>query len=175
VKFDFSQPPPQPERLDESHKLIAALWENSRHLEEKQNTNSANSSKPPSSDMASPTKKRKRRYRGRSKRNMGAQPGHEGKARKPLPPEQVDNTVVCLPPKVCKCGCEITAKPDSFKRHQVYELPPIKPIVTEYQQVFGMCDACGTRYFGNLPTGVPNIILAQEPLPGWVHYLVNTA
>ena len=114
--------------------------------------------------MVPPTKKRKRRHKGRSKRNIGAQPGHEGKARELLAPEQVDSTVVCLPPKLCECGCEITAKPASFKRHQVYEVPPIKPVVTEYHQVFGMCDGCGSHYFGDLPIGVPNIMLGARAI-----------
>jgi len=166
MKFDFSQPPPQPETLEEYRKLVEALWEHCQHQEEKQNTNSANSSKPPSTDIAAPpNKKRKRRQKkGNSNRKIGAQPGHEGKAREPLSSEQVDSTVVCLPPKVCKCGCEIVSKPASFKRHQVFELPQIKPIVTEYQQVFGMCSGCGNHYFGDLPSGVPNIMLGPRAI-----------
>ena len=164
MKFDFNQPPILPATIEESHKLIAAIWEEARHLKEKYNTNSANSSKPPSTDMVPPNKKRKQRRKSRSKNKIGAQPGHKGSTRELLPPERVDSTVVCLPPTVCKCGCEITAKPSSFKRHQVYELPPIRPIVTEYQQVFGMCNGCGNHYFGDLPAGVSNIMLGPRTI-----------
>lgn len=76
----------------------------------------------------------------------------------------MDSTVVCLPPKRCECGGEITAKPDRFKRHQVDELPPIKPIVTDYQQVLGMCQGCGNHYFGDLPTGVLSIMLGARAI-----------
>jgi len=164
MKFDFAQEPPKPPSLEEAWKLIDELRGHVRYQQEKLSTNSADSSKPPSADMVSQKKKRKRRRNGKSGRKQGAQPGRTGKARESVPPEEVDSAVVCLPPKVCDCGCKITVKPNSFKRHQVFELPPIKPIVTEYRQVFGMCDTCGSHYFGQLPAGVPSGILGPRAI-----------
>ena len=40
-------------------------------------------------------------------------------------------------------------------RHQVWELPPIKPIVTEYRLHRGHCLKCGITTCGTLPEGVP--------------------
>jgi transposase len=40
-------------------------------------------------------------------------------------------------------------------RHQVTELPPVKPVVTEYQVHGLMCPACGATTRAALPVGVP--------------------
>jgi transposase len=41
-------------------------------------------------------------------------------------------------------------------RHQVWELPEIKPIVTEYQLERRFCPCCGITTCGQLPMGVPS-------------------
>lgn len=178
MKFDFSQPTPQPKTLEEAIKIISALWSCSAEwqktkltlalkvtdLEEKLNTNSTNSSISPSSDVFK-TKKSKKKYHGAGKNKalkQGAQKGHKGKGRKLLPPEKVDNTVVCLPITTCACGGYIKANPKKVKRHQQFELPVIKPIVTEYQQVYGTCNQCGTTHCAELPHGVSHSLLAPR-------------
>jgi len=172
--FDFTQPPPNPESLDKCHQVIDALWESMKQLENKCNkfskrlenaeeklqTNSRNSSKPPSTDIHK--KKKERRYpksHKKSTKKQGAQLAHKGKGRKLIPTEEVDDVVVCLPPKQCQCGGSIKAEPDKRQRHQVHELPVVKPIVTEYQRVFGRCACCDKHHFGDLPVGVPSGML----------------
>ncbi len=178
MKFDFSQPAPQPKTLEEALKTISALWSSSAEwqkdkltltlkitdLEENLNTNSTNSSISPSSDLFK-TKKSKKKYHGEGKNKVlkqGAQKGHKGNGRKLLPPEKIDNTVVCLPITTCVCGGHIKANPEKIKRHQQFELPTIKPIVTEYQQVYGTCNECGTTHCAELPHGVSNSLLAPR-------------
>jgi len=164
MKFDFSQPAPRAKSLEEAQQIIDALWDCQSQktlaskitdLEEKLNTSSNNSSLPPSSDLFK-KKKPKKKYHGpgKSKRKQGAQPGHKGKGRKLLPVEEVDDTVVCLPKPTCECGGEIKANPKKVKRHQQVEIPKIKPIITEYQQVYGECCSCGETHCGALPHGV---------------------
>ncbi|MBB1466828.1 IS66 family transposase, partial [Vibrio sp. SG41-7] len=46
----FQEEPPVASDLNEANALIEELWEQLRHLTDKQATNSKNSSKPPSSD-----------------------------------------------------------------------------------------------------------------------------
>ena len=179
MEFDFSKPTPQAKNLEEAQQIIDALWcqfveMQASHQaliltvakqEEKLNTNSTNSSKPPSSDNPFKKKTRKKKYHGVGKNKaskQGAQPGHKGKGRKLLPPEKVDDTVVCLPKPTCECGGHIKADPKKIKRHQQYELPKIKPIVTEYQQVYGFCATCGTIHCGELPHGVSNTLFAPR-------------
>jgi transposase len=134
------------------------------HLEEKLATNSKNSSKPPSTDLFK-AKKTKQKQHGAGKGKalkQGAQKGHPGKGRQLLPPEQVNYTLICLPATTCDCNGQIEANPKKFKRFQQFELPPIKPIVTEYQQVYGVCKKCGKIHCAPLPEGVANTLLAPR-------------
>lgn len=181
MMFDFTQPPPKPNSLDESHQVIEALWKNiiqnqktqeglAKDLEnanEKLNTNSQNSSKPPSTDFHAAKKKTRRRYPKSQKKSslkQGAQLGHKGKARRLLPSDEVDDVVVCLPSTHCECGGKIKAETTKKKRHQVHELPVVKSIVTEYQRVFGRCSCCDRHHFGQLPEGIPSGMLGVRAL-----------
>ena len=72
--------------------------------------------------------------------------------------KDVDDVVTCFPPRHC-CGGNTKAEPNKKKRHQVHELPVVKPIVTEYQRIFGQCACCDKHYFGDLPKGTPTGML----------------
>ena len=78
--------------------------------------------------------------------------------------KDVDDVVVCLPPSHCDCGGSIKVKSDKKKRHQVHELPIVKPIVTEYQRIFGQCTCCEKHYFGDLPKGTPTGMLGVRAI-----------
>ena len=45
--------------------------------------------------------------------------------------EAVDQVHPCLPPAVCACGGEVRVAAQPCGRHQGFELPPIRPVVTE--------------------------------------------
>jgi transposase len=63
--------------------------------------------------------------------------------------------VVTLKPKECRrCGKQLEGSDSQPLRHQVWELPEIKPFVTEYQRHRLTC-ACGTSTCASLPCGVP--------------------
>ena len=82
------------------NKIIQDQADKITKLEAKLNTNSKNSSKPPSTDPPwLPTKKKG----GKGKRKQGAQTGHAGMARELLPVEEVDVFVPCMP--ISTCGC----------------------------------------------------------------------
>ena len=121
-------------------------------LEEQLKLNSRNSSKPPSSD--SPGQRGHRAKRPPSARKRGGQPGHQGHCREILPESEVDQVVNCSPPTHCACGGEIVSH-GRAGRHQVFELPVIKPIVTEYRCQGGRCSQCGLYQSAPLPVGVP--------------------
>jgi hypothetical protein len=72
-----------------------------------------------------------------------------------VPLEAVDQVYPCLPPAVCACGGAVQVAEQPWVRHQVFELPPIRPVVTEYQCYAGVCTGCGQRVVGELPAGVP--------------------
>ncbi len=119
-------------------------------LEAKLGKNPSNSSKPPSSthphDKPPPAKPK-------SKRSRGGQPGHDKHERPLLPTADCQVVVPCVPTECRRCGKTLTGLDPEPLRHQVWELPPIQPIVTEYQQHRLTC-SCGCSTCGELPEGV---------------------
>jgi transposase len=93
--------------------------------------------------------------RPKSKKKRGGQPGHPKHAR-PLIPSQECNEVLPVKPTECRrCHAPLSGEDPQPSRHQVWELPPIQPIVTEYQQHRLTCPCCGETTRGELPPGVP--------------------
>jgi transposase len=91
----------------------------------------------------------------KSKRKRGGQPGHE-KHERPLIPTDQCNDVQPLKPTQCRrCGTKLSGSDSEPLRHQVWELPEIKPHVTEYQRHRLACPACGETTCAELPLGVP--------------------
>jgi transposase len=133
--------------------LIVALQARIHELEAQLGQNSANSSRPPSTD---PPQAPSRPKAPPSGRNRGGQPGHRGAFRALLPVEQVAEVVV-VTPEICKhCGQPLPeATGRRFWRHQVVELLPLAVRVTEYQMAVRRCPACGKRTRADLPAGVP--------------------
>lgn len=160
--------PPHPATLAEAWAVIDSLWAMNQalsqrvsHLEERLNIDSSNSSKPPSSNP--PGKKLPKLKQNQNPNHRGGQPGHRGTFRTLLPPEQVNETVVCHPEPVCPCGGDIRVS-DRFERRQTFEIPKIKPLVQEYQLHFGLCGRCGERHQAALPPGVPKGVLGPNAL-----------
>ena len=160
---DWRQTPPSVRALvlwllaewAEAREQLAALEGRLEELEERLRTDSHNSSKPPSSDLPSNREARRPEQKPRGERKPGGQPGHEGKSRPLVPPEDVAQIVECPPPSQCECGGAVEPKDAEPQRHQVWDLPPQKAQVTEYRLWAGTCTHCGRRYPGALPPGVP--------------------
>lgn len=136
-------------RMDRQIQQLATRVE---RLEREVRKNSRNSSLPPSSDP--PGNAPNRREKGRSRRQQGAQPGHEGKGRELLPAWAVDEVVEHWPER-CSCGhvfsgAERVAVREPA-RHQVEELPRIATVVTEHQCQRVRCPDCGCEQTGELP------------------------
>ena len=121
-------------------------------LQEQLNQTSRNSSRPPSSDP--PQHQRSSRPRG--KRRRGGQPGHPGHTRTLLPVNEVDEVVVLKPDECPSCHAPLAGDDPTPWRHQVIELPPITPVVTEYQWHQLVCAACGEVSRAPWPSGVPS-------------------
>lgn len=140
------------EAFDRYEARIARLEAEVAELKAQRNQNSQNSSKPPSSD--GPHVKRKP-PRPPSGRRRGGQPGHRAHHRTLVPVEKVNEVIVCTPTHCRRCGQELQGNDPCPHRHQVVELPPPMPHVTEYQQHRLACDRCGITTCGALPQGVP--------------------
>jgi transposase len=111
-----------------------------------------NSSLPPSSvhpHAKLPSSKRK------SKRKRGGQPGHKKHERPLIPTDQCDEVQRLKPTECRRCGEKLSGCDPQPLRHQVWELPEIKPLVSEYQRHRLACPACGETTCADLPCGVP--------------------
>jgi transposase len=187
MTLDSTQPPKPPETIEDAYKLIVVLWkawlqlreenaalreENAalrirvEELEEKLRTDSSNSSKPPSSDPPWKDKQKNReRNRRKRQRQRGGQPGHEGKTRELLPPEEIDHVVECVPGPDCKdCGGPVDCDEEPSERQQKFEIPEYRAEVTEYRIFSGECRECGRVQRGVLPAGVPAGILGPRAM-----------
>jgi transposase len=187
--------------IEQLHAQVAALQQRIAELEAKLGKNSTNSSQPPS--VAHPHAK-PLRPTPTSPRSAGGQPGHAKHERPLLPTEHCQHVVACVPPACRRCAAPLAGTDSQPLRHQVWELPDIKPSVTEYQQHRLTC-RCGTVTCGALPHGVPtgqagprliafsglllscfrqskrraalflSMILDQPASPGWMVSLQNIA
>lgn len=135
--------------------LVVALLTRVRELEVRLGLHSQNSSKPPSADPPDAPPRPTRTPRGRPR---GAQQGHTGQHRPLLPPEQVDELVSHLPAACPHCHVDLPpdlpdAKPPL--RQQVWEIPPIRPSVTEHRYHAVCCPQCGEIVRASRPNEVP--------------------
>jgi len=129
---------------------IVQLKKRIEELERLLGMNSSNSSKPPSSDPpgmpAVPPKCRRKK--------RGARNGHQPFMRKLLPPEKVTKRIE-MKPQACHCGSRNLEKSgEEPLRHQVVDIPPIEPEVTEYVQYTYRCRDCGQLIYQPLPDGL---------------------
>ena len=142
------------ELLEENAALKAQVAEflaRVAELEAKLGMNSRNSSKPPSSDPPNVAARPKKMPSGR---NRGGQPGHKGATRSLLPPDEVDRIVELRPGRCDRCAAELHGDDPKPRRRQVIDVPPVKPVVTEYRRHTLPCGECGARTTAPLPPGV---------------------
>jgi transposase len=112
-----------------------------------------NSSLPPSTEHphAKPGPQKEK-----SGKRQGGQPGHPKHERALIPAEQCQAVVSVQPENCRRCGEALTGSDPGPLRHQVWEIPEIKPLVTEYQLHRLTCPCCQESTCGQLPTGVPH-------------------
>jgi len=136
--------------------LIALIYEMAKEINElkaelahlkQPPTTSQNSSQPPSREVKAEKKKRVR------SKKKGAKPGHEKQERQLV---ENPNTVIEAYVDNCKnCHLNLLDQvPIQVVRHQVTELPEIKPVVIETRQYVVICPCCGERQHGKLPEGL---------------------
>jgi transposase len=132
---------------------VAALEATVQRLLERLRMDSQNSSQPPSSDP--PTTRSPRQRRTVSGRKPGGQPGHHGQTRALLPLEDMAAVLPVKPTHCARCQHPLDGEDGQPQRHQVTDLPPVQPVVTEYQLHSLVCSACGATTRADLPVGVP--------------------
>lgn len=124
---------------------IAALEQENIELKSRLNSNSKNSSKPPSSDgyLKKPALPKKK------KGKQGGQKGHKGRTLHQI--ENPDKIVNCRPGN-CSCGHEFSDEQiELSEKRQVFDLPKPRLEVTEYQIHKATCPICGKLSKGVAP------------------------
>jgi len=102
-----------------------------QHGQEQLEQNSRTSSRPPSSDP--PQARGQRPRRAPTGRRPGGQHGHEGHSRVLVPIEAVDVVIPVKPGQCPRCQHPWCGEDSQPQRHQVTGIPPVRPVVTEYQ------------------------------------------
>jgi transposase len=157
------------EALQQSLERIAQLEQRVNELEARLNRNSNNSSQPPSQTP----KKTKSEKSGRS---PGGQPGHQGNHRERLPADQVDQIVEYRAAACPHChsflrksmGKQLPPR----ERHQVWELPEIRPHITEHRLLSGWCPVCQVWVKPELPAEIGRRAFGPR-LQAWVAILTG--
>lgn len=137
------QATPQSVRL-----LLLTLLDDVRDLKAKLNLTSHNSSKPPSSDPPSAPPRPQKVPRGR---RAGGQIGHQGNTRERREPDEI---IECRPTE-CPHSQSVLAHDLSNAAPvlvtQVWELPLLRPLVTDYHQHTVCCPTCAAHVTAPAP------------------------
>ena len=72
-----------------------------------------------------------------------------------IPTSDCDETKALKPTACRRCAARLSGSDSAPLRHQVWELPEIKPLVTEYQRHRLTCPCCSETTCAALPSGVP--------------------
>lgn len=113
-----------------------------------------NSSLPPSTEHPH-AKPPRHEQKKETRKKPGGQPGHPKHDRSLIPAAQC-HEIVPLKPEACRrCGEALVGTDPEPLRHQVWDVPQIKPLVTEYQLHRLTCPCCRTSTCAPLPPGVP--------------------
>lgn len=113
-----------------------------------------NSSLPPSTEHphAKPPRDQQKTRTGKKR---GGQPGHPKHERPLLATEQCQDVVPLKPDACRRCGEALVGTDPEPLRHQVWNIPEIKPLVTEFQLHRLICPCCHESTCAQLPPGVP--------------------
>jgi transposase len=149
---------------------IAALRAENGELRRRLGLDSANSSKPPSSDGLKKKPRVLRSLRTRTGKRSGGQKGHDGNTlRQVAEPDRI------IEHRAETCAhCQAQLLPDSKigeEKRQVFDLPEKPLMVSEHRGAIHGCAACGQRTRAAFPQGVVSPAQYGERLKAAAVYL----
>ncbi|MNX76359.1 Transposase IS66 family protein [compost metagenome] len=132
--------------------IVATLIGRVEELEARLNQNSDNSDLPPSANPLNAPKSAKRH----TGRKPGGQPGHRGHYRSVAVPDLVveHHPIACT-----HCEASFTGSEQEVSdplRHQITEIPPVQPFITEHRLHRLRCGRCRRVTRAPWPQGVPS-------------------
>jgi transposase len=157
------------QELAQTRAELEQAQERIAELEARLNQNSRNSSRPPSSEGLGKPAPRSRSLRKKSGRKPGGQDGHAGTT---LAPVAGPDREVRHEPGYCgRCGAALARRPvTGVERRQVFDVPPVKVMVTEHQLIEREC-ACGHRTKGATPQGAEAPVQSGPRIAAVIIYL----
>lgn len=137
-----------------NHQLLSRIRELEREVERGTVArDSHNSSLPPSLDLPWQKVKCTRSLRKKSGLKPSGQHGHRGATLKQS--ARPDHVITHAPEACPGCGASLREEDViSSERRQVFDLPPVRVIITEHRGETRRCPECGTEAGGDFPAGV---------------------
>jgi len=163
--------PTKPKTLEDAWEIIVALVNHINRLEGRLSKHSGNSSKPPSSDgLKKPPSPQS--LRTPSGKKPGGQESHPGKTLEMV--EEPDEIVQHKTSGSCRgCNHSLEDAQSSLMRRQVFDLPPVVPVITEHQVEVKICPGCGMENRGEYPDGISGVTNYGPRLESLALYLLN--
>jgi len=151
------------EQLATAREVFAQLSARIERLEGQASRDSHNSSKPPSSDGPQGLVRKTQSLRGKSGKQSGGQPGHQGHTL--LMVAQPDS-IFALAPSACQyCQQSLeTLEVQRVERAQVWDLPPLRLQVTEYRAQVKVCPCCQQETRAAFPAGLEPAAVQYGPM-----------
>ena len=157
-------------QLNAGKEKLEQLSQRVTELEEKQSKNSKNSSQPPSKDGFGAKGEQARKPGSRRRKPLKFKV-MEGKGERGLYEAEACRAVYEVKAEVCpRCGEPLSGVDEQPYRHQVVDVPEVKPDVVEYRLHQLECEHCGTKTRAKLPEGVSPRCYGVR-VAGWVGLL----
>lgn len=158
------------ERIATLEKQVAKLIKANAELTDKVaklSKNSSNSSKPPSSDIVKPSRKKK----GNGSRNIGGQPGHTKHERTPFVTDEIDDFQIHTLDACPDCGGKLKEVEGSGKIVQQVEIVK-KPITIEqHTGLCYWCEHCQKFHYAPMPAHIEKGQLIGPRLTATIAYM----
>ena len=138
--------------IEDLHGIVAGLSQRISILEEKINKNSKNSSIPPSKNGFGGEPKQEQKKQDK-KTPLAAHKKHQV-GKKLYPPDECKVIHEEKPSECSACGEKLIGSDPEPYRHQIIEIPIIRPEVVEYRLHQLDCEHCGAKTRAGLPSGV---------------------
>lgn len=154
--------------IEDLHGIVAGLSQRILALEEKLNKNSKNSSIPPSKNGFGGEKKQEQNKQ--DKKTPKQRTKNTKSEKKLYPPDECKAIHEQRPSACSECGEQLQGSDPEPYRHQIIEMPIIRPEVVEYRLHELDCEHCGAKTRADLPSGVTHKCYGQG-LAAWIAIL----
>lgn len=125
--------------------------------------------KTPKNSSIPPSQSQKANKKSQVRAKRGPKAGHVGKSRERREPDEI---IECRVACCDQCGEDLSMLPQHVAgRHQVIDIPPIRPVVREVLRYGRYCPQCGSYHRAKAPEGFERGRVVGEHLEQLVLYL----